>query len=335
MLYGTREDIRIEIKPDNQPGLKVCVIHIEQPLVQPGQRVEAGKTPLATVRPLGINSQINQFLTDAKEQPYQGFGATGFVIRILLDPAKRAWLKMPPDLKHGVYVTRARNLGTGSDALKTGDVILAIDGETLNPYGRFLHPEFDRISYHHLITSHRVGETVTFDIWRDGHEQQLKVKAKNFKTSEMLAPYYEHKQPEYIVTAGFVLQKMTRDYLTMFGDDWAGKVPSHLYHYYLNMSFKPTPERRDIVLLSYVLPHDINIGYQRLDRLVVKKFNGKEITGLSDVLEAKKLNPDSKFDVIEFEQDYPTVVIPREGLEVIDAQIAKRYGIGKLSNIEP
>ncbi|HEB13182.1 MAG TPA: M23 family metallopeptidase [Actinobacteria bacterium] len=64
MLYGEREDIRIEIKPDGQPGLKVCVIHIEQPLVQPGQRVEAGKTPLATVRPLGINSQINHFISD-------------------------------------------------------------------------------------------------------------------------------------------------------------------------------------------------------------------------------------------------------------------------------
>ncbi|HEB13025.1 MAG TPA: hypothetical protein ENI11_05070 [Actinobacteria bacterium] len=67
MLYGKREDIRIEIKPDGQPGLKVCVIHIEQPLVQPGQKVEAGKTPLATVRPLGINSQINQFLTNATD----------------------------------------------------------------------------------------------------------------------------------------------------------------------------------------------------------------------------------------------------------------------------
>ncbi len=290
-----------------------------------GDLQEAGLIPALT---------INEFLADAAEDDYEGFGATGFVTRTLLDPAQRAWLKMPEDLQHGVYIPKVYNLGTGSDALQEGDVVLAIDGESLNPYGRFLHPEFDRISFRHLITSHRVGETVTFDIWRGGKEEQLKVKAQNFKAAEMLVPYYEHKGPEYFVTGGYIFVKMTRSYLTMWGDDWAGKVPSHLYHYYRDESFAPEPERRDIVLLSYVLPHDINLGYQGLGRLVVKKFNGMEIAGISDIIEAKKLRPESKFDVVEFEQDYPTVVIPREGLEVIDAQIAQRYGIGKLSNIE-
>lgn len=279
---------------------------------------------------------INHFLADVREGDYAGFGAVGFATAALLDPMKRAWLNMPEDMKHGVYVSKVGNLGTGSDILKQNDVILAIDGQSLNPYGRFEHEQFDRISLHHLITNHNIGDPVTFDIWREGKEQQLKTKVRNLRASEMLVPYYEYgKQPEYIITAGFVFQKLTRDYLQMWGDDWPGKVPPHLYHYYRDMAFEPTDQRRDIVILSYVLPANINLGYHGLGRMVVSKFNGTKITGLADILEAQKLNPESKYDVVEFEHDYPTIVIPRTELQFADIAIARTYGIGKLTHVEP
>lgn len=61
-LYGKYDDIRIEIKPDSNSDVKVCIVHVVDPAVSPGQRVEAGKTLLAKVRTLGVNSQINQYL---------------------------------------------------------------------------------------------------------------------------------------------------------------------------------------------------------------------------------------------------------------------------------
>jgi len=279
---------------------------------------------------------INRFLADARRGQYDGFGTAGFVTRTLLDPTRRAWLKMPEDMKEGVYVAKVYNLGTGSDILNENDVILAIDGRSLNAYGRFEHEQFGRISYHHLITGHSIGEDVTFDIWRDGKKQQLKTKARNFEASKMLVPYYEYgKQPEYVVTAGLVFQRLTRDYLQVWGDDWRGKVPPHLYHYYRDLAFAPTDQRRDIVILSYILPANINLGYHGLGRMVVSKFNGKEISRLADILDAQKLNPESKYDIVEFEHDYPTVVIPRTELQFADIAIARNYGITKLVNVEP
>ena len=119
--------------------------------------------------------------------------------------------------------------------------------------------------FHHLITSHKVGDDIVFDIWRDGAKQQLKVQAKNFDVGEMLVPYYEYgQQPEYVVTGGFVFQKLTRPYLTNWGKDWDGKVTPHLLHYLRDMAFKPTVQRREIVILSYVLPAQINLGYTDL-----------------------------------------------------------------------
>jgi len=277
---------------------------------------------------------INKFLADAADDNYKGFGVVGFKTSELLDPAMRSFLKMPASLKTGVLVTDVYSIGTGSDVLKKADVILGIDGNSLNSYGRFVHPKYERLYYHHLITSRGVGETVLFELWREGKQIVVEAEIKNFKAWEMLVPYHEFdRQPEYVVTGGFVLQKLTREYLMEWGDDWKGKVRPHLYHYYRDAAFKPGPERSDIVILSYVLPADINLGYHDLRQIVVEKYNGMAIRSIGDVLTAQKLNPDSRYDVIEFEMDQPTVVIDREQLPTADMVISKNYGINKLVNV--
>jgi len=277
---------------------------------------------------------INTFLPGAKEPNYPGAPTVGFVTRELLDPITRAYLKMAPTLKNGVEVATVFNLGTGSDVLKSGDVILSIDGKELDAYGKFSHPAYDRVSFHHLITCHKVGDEINFDIWRDGARQKLKVRAKNFGVEQMLVPWYEYgRQPEYVVTGGFVFQKLTRPYLANFGKDWTGKTTPHLLHYLQDMAFKPTDKRKDIVILSYVLPAQINLGYLDLAQLVVSKYNGIPVGSMGDIIKAQKLNPESKFDVVEFEFDSPTVVIPRRQLQQADMLIGTNYMIPKMVNI--
>jgi hypothetical protein len=59
------------------------------------------------------------------------------------------------------------------------------------------------------------------------------------------------------------------------------------------------------------------------------------IRSIEDISTAQKLNPESKYDIIEFELDNPTVVIPRRQLPTADQFIRRNYGIEKLSNIHP
>jgi len=277
---------------------------------------------------------INRFLAAAAKPDYKGFGTVGFVTSDLLDPVMRAFLKMPPTVKNGVYVSDVYNLGTACDVLKKADVILAIDGSTLNSHGRFEHAKYEWLDYRHLITNKTVGDKLLFEFWRDGEKIEVQAEVKNFEASQMLVPYHEYdRRPEYIITGGFILQKLTRQYLARWGDGWTGKVSPHLYHYYRDLAYKPTPERSDIVILSYVLPAKINLGYKDLGQLVVKKFNGMTIRSVADLLEARKLNPDSKYDVIEFEMDNPLVVIPRAQLPAADAFISRNYGVTKLQNV--
>lgn len=287
---------------------------------------EAGLIPAET---------INRFLAEARAEVYKGFGAPGFETANLLDPAIRKFLKMPEDMLHGVYVSSVFTIGTGSSELKPGDVILAIDKQTLNPYGRYLDERYDRIGHEHLIAKLHAGDKIVFDLWRNEKPESIEVTIRAIKPAEMLVPYYEYgKRPEYLVIGGFVFQKLTRDYMAMWGDGWQGKVPPHLYQYYQKMSFKPTPERGDIILLSYVLPTEMNLGYQQLGRLVVKSFNGKEISSFRQLIEALVITPESPFHVVEFELDSPAVVIPKAQLSVANQQIQQLYGISQLSFIE-
>jgi len=279
--------------------------------------------------------RIRHFLEDVAEGDYQGFPAFGFDTNELLDPTLRKYLNMPPEMQQGAYVREVHTLGTGSEELKSGDVILAIEGAQLDAHGRYIDPKFGQIGFPHLISRRKIGESLQFEIWRDGKKETLAVKTQNFAAHEMLIPYYEFdRQPKYLVTAGFVLQRLTRPYLMKWGSDWQGKVDPHIYHYLQQMSYKPSEQRKEIVILSHVNPADINLGYHSMRQEIVKTVNGKTIASIQDIADALKLNPDSRYDVIEFEHSNPTVVIDRSQLAQADALISQRYGIEKLVNIQ-
>ena len=286
---------------------------------------EVGLIPAETIR---------AFLADAAEGRYDGFGVEGFETTSLLDPTLRRSLKMPAEVKDGIYVAKVRGMGTGSDLLRVGDAILAIDGHTLDAHGKYEDPRYEQLEYQHLLSSRKAGDEVKFTVWREGKQVELAGKAQRIDAAAMLVPWYEYgNQPEYIVIGGYVIQKLTRDYLEMWGEGWEGKTPPHLYHYLHNKAFEPTDKRQQIVVLSYVLPADINLGYHMLGRLVIRKVNGVEVRNLSEVLSVLTGNTNSPFHTLEFEQENPTIVIPREGLPAADQRIAEQYGIPKLVNV--
>jgi hypothetical protein len=49
-LYNKYDDFEIHIQPDGWPGIDVVLIHVADPLVTAGQRVDGGVTQLAIVR---------------------------------------------------------------------------------------------------------------------------------------------------------------------------------------------------------------------------------------------------------------------------------------------
>jgi hypothetical protein len=151
----------------------------------------------------------------------------------------------------------------------------------------------------------------------------------------MLVPWYDlDGQPEYFIVGGCVLQKLTKTYMTARGEDWASKAEPHIYNYLLNNAFKPTDDRKCIVGLSFILPGDITLGYHGLSQLVVDKINGMKIRSMKDIPAAFAMNPQDKYDVIEFELDEPKIVLDRSKLPQANMIISQTYGIDKSANIK-
>ena len=278
---------------------------------------------------------INRFLTNCKKEGYNGFATAGFRASALLDPAMRKYLKVPDNIKHGVYVSDVYTIGTGSQELQRGDVILSMNGLGLNPYGRYEHPDYKRISYQHIFQQTPDGETISFEVIRDGETQTLDIASRSIKSDKMLIPYYKYgKQPEYLVVGGYIFQTLVQDYMAMFGSNISGSAPPHLYHYQKDFSFKPTEDRKDIVILSYVLPSEINLGYQQLSQLVVESVNGTKVKSIKHFDEIINSIEDNGAIEISFEMDSPIVVIPNHKLKTENPTIAQLYGITKIMNVD-
>jgi hypothetical protein len=61
-LYGRTRDVFIEIVPDGHPRKRVVVLHTVSPRVEPGDRVRAGRTVIASrSRELPFGSQIDRY----------------------------------------------------------------------------------------------------------------------------------------------------------------------------------------------------------------------------------------------------------------------------------
>lgn len=61
LLYGRSPDLIVTVVPEGRPDLRLVMIHVNGNLVEPGQRVVAGQTPVAlTAMQFGFNSQIDE-----------------------------------------------------------------------------------------------------------------------------------------------------------------------------------------------------------------------------------------------------------------------------------
>jgi hypothetical protein len=61
-LYEVSRDIRLVIRPEENPDLLVVVIHVTDLRVRPGDHVVAGVTPVASPRVIPFKSDVNDYV---------------------------------------------------------------------------------------------------------------------------------------------------------------------------------------------------------------------------------------------------------------------------------
>ncbi|MED5516815.1 MAG: hypothetical protein VYE65_08545, partial [SAR324 cluster bacterium] len=152
--------------------------------------------------------------------------------------------------------------------------------------------------------------------------------------------------PRYLIQGGFLFQELTANYLSMWGANWRSRAPVRLRLFLeknktvlmgnnLNdeSELQSAKSAQRFVLVTQVIPDQINIGYQKLSNAIVQQINGQEIRRLKDVEEAF-LNPDKGFHRIDFlpGSDRLSAVLPVEGLNQSNERIKSNFRIPKLKS---
>jgi len=245
---------------------------------------EYGKDNRAHVFPPEI---IRGYLEAAVDEgEYRGFASLGIYWQENRDRALAEYLGLS-GAPRGVVVRDVQPGGSADGVIEPRDILLSIDGYEIDADGYYSHPRYGRLKFQHaVVEGHRVGDEVPVRVMRDGAMLDLRMELRSYEADDPLIPWRTaDSAPPYLIAGGLVLRVLDLNYLWAW-NDWREKAPRRLVVAWDIERHDQTPERRNLVLLSYVLPDPYNMGYHALNNLRVTEVNGRPVDSIADVVEA-------------------------------------------------
>jgi S1-C subfamily serine protease len=285
----------------------------------------SSKDQVSSILPASI---ITHFLKDIEDGDYAGFPNLGISYSQTLDEQFRNYLKLNGE-KGGVFISKIiAGASAAAAGLKSGDVILTIDGKPIDARGNYDHPVWGKLSLSHLVRGQPfTGDTLNIEILRDGKKQPINLKLiRRTAENRLIDPYMFDRGPKFAIVGGLVFQELTLPFLKLFGNDWKTRAPIKLLMANANPEMHEKQGRRKLVLLVRAIPTPATLGYERLSTLIVTKFNGKPINDIKDLHEASQ-TPQGNQHRIEFES-YPKLIFVDVNLATrVDTALKQRFGI--------
>ncbi len=266
---------------------------------------------------------IKHFLKDIADGRFDGIPEEGLIVQPMENDTLRSAYGMKKDMT-GALVTYVLPGSPAEGIIRPGDVLLAVDG---HPIADNLTVEFrknDRTSAAYFVQRHQIGETVKIDIIRNAKPDTCHIPLEKALPSLNLVPDQQYDvRPTYYVYGGLLFMPLTMDYLMAWGKRWRGNAPAELL-----AATKELPTRKDqeVVLLSRVLPHDINTGYHEYKESIITHVNGQEILNLKHLIQV--LDDSGRQASVRFTTSTRNIIIlnPAEAARAMP-EILKIYNI--------
>ncbi len=266
-------------------------------------------------------------LKDRNDAKYQGLGYFSFVWETAENPDTLAYLGLEGEPR-GVIVIEVQTNKVASP-LKPQDIILEIDGFSIDVQGDYKDPDYGNLLLENLASrTKRAGDKVAIKILRDGKEKKIDYILPKAEYNTQLVPMLvPDQEPDYLIMGGLVFQPLSIPYLQSWGADWSRKAPFRLGY---ATREDATQDKPSYVVLSVILPDPVNIGYQDARYMIVEKFNGQKIRTLQDLLAAKD-SPHDGYHLIEFKEgdSLQRMILYAGELDAATTRVLKRYGIQK------
>ena len=269
---------------------------------------------------------IERFLKDIEDGDYDGHPQDGLGTMewALLNPSTAAFHGLQ-ESDGGTKISAVAAWASTAERLRVGDIILAIDGIKVGVDGKVEFQD-ERVDFRTIYDLKQHGETVLFDIVRDGNRQRVEVP---------IGPSLRHHEPEFVyarhpqfyVWGGLVFSRLSRSLLKTWGGRWYRDAPLLLRFFDLYASFEPESQKvRDLIVLLKRLPDAVNAYVTENMLGIVEAVDGKNITTLTEVIEAIE-GGKNEFLVIKFIGSHEPVVLSRQAAAERNRTILDKYGI--------
>ncbi|CAN5652452.1 PDZ domain-containing protein [soil metagenome] len=279
---------------------------------------------------------IAHFLKEAETDRYHGFASAGFSFFPTRDPQLRKFAGQT-GRPGGVYVIGVEpNMPAAKAGLQVGDIVTAVGNNELDQTGNYVDPLYGKIEFTNLITAKSfVGDTVSFQIQRQGKPMQLNVLLERRNADDyVIPPYNQDKPPAYYVLGGLIFQELSRQYLREWGANWQREAPQRwVYLDRFQSELFPEGNRR-VVILSQVLPSNSTLGYEDVAYLTVEKVNDREIKSLADLAEAVKHPLEGGFVKIETAEDPKQLALDLAQVAAEAPLLRQNYSLPSLQRLD-
>lgn len=268
---------------------------------------------------------INHFLLDINDGKYDGFGSLGIsIFEGLHNDSYKDYLNLPVSTE-GVIVTSVQLNSSAEGVLQRNDCLTQIDGYDIDNDGMItIYGQKYLLS--EAVEAKQIGQAVDIVFWRGGQKQTGKL------TIQLNRPVFEPARvyddpPQYVCFAGLTFITASRNFLESWGRDWMKDIP-HILRYLLSESqnLNTDSRRKEYVVLSEILPAQINLYDSDFLNKPLESINGSPIRSLEDVRRAFQ-NKDCVFYNIRFmSTDIPLLLDAKEAHQQ-NAAILKKYNV--------
>ena len=258
---------------------------------------------------------IRRFFADSEDGRADGIGSLGFRFIPLDNPDTRAYLKMKPG-QTGIMVNKIFP-GTDGNALKVGDVILAIDGKKVANNGNIRLADGQPRHFTTIAAAKQIGEKVSLTLLRNGEIVNSELAVRKFH--DQVEPFLYDRRPEYFIIGGLVFTRLTYSLLSEWGNS---NPPTELTQ---KIGEEKTSPDDNTVVLAQVLGDEVNVGYQDLGPGELVAINGRKVHSLKEAVEIVESCRD-EYITFMFTDDLP-VTLNLGKLRAATPRILKRYRI--------
>lgn len=268
---------RVELDTYTQSGRKLLSVQIDAainegnsggPVVSAGTLVGIAMQGMDDADNVGYmipSPVIRHFIEDVSDGRYDGFPRLGIDVQDMESDAQRRAARMAPSAT-GALISRVDYGGPSYGTLSPRDVLLAIDGRRIANDLTVTWPGVGRVDYELACQNKQIGDTISATILRDGKKMR---KTIELTLHTPLVPGRRTTNwPRYFQFAGLLFQPLSEDLI----DETKDVYPDSLSYAVVNNLV--TKERREVIILSQVLPHAVNRGYQDWGGETIRLVNG-------------------------------------------------------------